>query len=260
MFADQIYFLTSKKTYVQETDCQIGNYTITYLPMTVSDSWKKKLPGGNRWMKKLFRFFYLRKLVKGKDCVVVGDDLKDVLPKDIYYQNMEDNFPKEVFWSYARMSLEEIVPPLRESGQVLDFLVILPEDGTDLELMNAILEVAQEMESVYFWSYSLNEKDWIEDKFEILLNESGVAGMCYFLEDENYENPFRIAGKRVKPNDYVILLDFSDRPLCQLWGLDYYIDGCGEKTRKEIKILTGRRTRVKALRNYLDRAFCARLY
>lgn len=260
MVLNTVYYLTNQTIYPKGQICQVGEYRISYLPLIITKDWERRLRSGNRWMKKLFRFFYVRRLVKGKELVVLSRAIADQLPSDMYYSNMTEEFPKTVLKAYAMQSLKEITRPLKESEQHMNLLAILPEEGASVELMDDMLSVAQDMESVHFWTYDMGEKYWVEDKFDTLLLESGIAGMCYYLGEENYENPFRVAGKRLKANEYVILVDFSDRPLCQLWGMDYYIDGCGTKTAKEIKMLTGRRIRVKELRNYLDRGFYARIY
>lgn len=121
--------------------------------------------------------------------------------------------------------------------------------------MEELLAYAGEMKDLILYSFDEDEKEWLEDKLEYFLEETGVAGMCYQVSGDKWQNPLRKVSEQTETQEEIVLIDFAGRPLRELWGIDYYIDAAGKRSRKEIRKLKDRKTRVRALRNYLDRAF-----
>ena len=274
MQSHQLYYMTGNANGAAgQVCCQIRDYVITALPFGASEWQRKYLIGGNGFGQKLFRFFCLRKQVKGKECVVLSDEMQQLLGKTLWYPNMTEAFPKGLQKAFALESFAETIRRRRESGKRTSLLVILPPEGITQEELEELLQEAQETENLVFYSFTEEEKEWLEDKLDDFLEETGVAGMCYLMEKENdrWENPLRRKGTSEavaasmddktdrKTEDYVLLLDFAGRPPRELWGIDCYIEGGGKMSRKEIRRLKGRRVAVVTLRNYLDRAFLSTL-
>lgn len=284
-----------------EKSCRIGDYTIRALPFRVSERQKKYLIGGNALLQELFRFFCLRKKVKGKTCVVLSEKMQALLPAVLWYPCMKTDFPTDLQEAYALQALTSVLQgrsgensdSAGEQGRSCALMVTAPSEGFSQELLTDLLQIMQkaidgeknacntrrkntrtQITDLMFFTDAEEEKEWIEDKMDDFLEETGVAGMCYLMETETAQMKPDRPGMRSEPammtaakegrelgnryekaESYRVLLDFAGRPLRELWNIDIYIDAGGRKSGKEIRRLKGRRISAVSLRNYLDRAF-----
>lgn len=280
-----------------EKSCRIGDYTIKALPFRVSEWQKKYLIGGNALLQGLFRFFCLRKKVKGRACVVLSEKMQALLPGALWYPCMKTDFPTDLQEAFALQALTTVLQERSgddsdsagEQGRSCALMVIAPPGGFSQELLTDLLQITKraingeqsacdarckitrtQITDLIFFTCVEEEKEWIEDKMDDFLEETGVAGMCYPMEKGSgtWENPLR--KKRVADSAQTfadaeeitpirILLDFADTPRKSLWDIDFYIDAGGRKSGKEIRRLKGRQISVRSLRNNLDRAFLSTL-
>lgn len=255
MQTHHIYYLTQAQEADRQDSCELAGYTITPLPINMKGRLRERLLSGKGLGEKLFRFLFLRRIVKGKPLVVVSGRLQEKLPRRMWYANMEEDFPRSLYEAYAMESLADIALPLQQSRRPTALLAILHPDGVTQELLEELLGYAGEMKDLILYSFDEDEKEWLEDKLEYFLEDTGVAGMCYQMSGDKWQNPLRKPLEQTKSQEEIVLIDFAGRPLRELWGIDYYIDAVGKRSRKEIRKLKDRKTRVRALRNYLDRAF-----